>query len=210
MSRICKFILLIIVMGLGWPGIHAQEENALYWEGAGDTPSMEDYAFEGHYLRFTEFPVGVYINPGAGEIWQAALADAIEQVSEVVPLQATANAAEAQIIIRVVGTTYFERLTPCDGIHQDGCSQMIPLGQPGTSGFSLHSRVWIRRDTRLPVENVLLHELIHALGLLVHSPDPGDVMYNGTEAPVTRLSARDVATLVYLYEQPALENGTEE
>ncbi len=47
----------------------------------------------------------------------------------------------------------------------------------------------------------VMHEVGHALGLLGHSPDPGDILY-AVEAPRPALSDRDRATLAALYARP--------
>lgn len=49
-------------------------------------------------------------------------------------------------------------------------------------------------------KNILAHELGHALGLLGHSPDKGDLMYSVTDE-YSRLSQRDLNTLKKLYER---------
>lgn len=50
---------------------------------------------------------------------------------------------------------------------------------------------------------VVLHEMGHALGLIGHSPEPGDIMYaSATITSSTALSERDRATLRALYAKP--------
>jgi predicted Zn-dependent protease len=52
------------------------------------------------------------------------------------------------------------------------------------------------------VYRVLLHEMGHALGLVGHSPDDGDIMGAPPRKDVTSLSPRDRTTLRMLYERP--------
>ncbi len=49
-------------------------------------------------------------------------------------------------------------------------------------------------------KNILAHELGHALGLLGHSPEKGDLMFSVTDE-YSRLSQRDLNTLQKLYER---------
>lgn len=58
-------------------------------------------------------------------------------------------------------------------------------------------------DVRLLLlQNVVTHELGHALGILGHSPIKGDMMYKETDE-CSRLSQRDVNTLTRLYRMKA-------
>lgn len=170
----------------------------MYWEGAGDTPPMEAYANEGRYPRFDEVPIAVFLDAQAAAEWQQALDHSLAELQGVVPLRRGERAAPLQI--RVLSPLQFWLLSPCEW-QTDGCG-VLNIGPNGPEGW-----VWVRENPSLPLEHLLLHEIIHALGLRVHSPHPGDVMYNGQDAAPTRLSPRDVATLRYLYQQPAWENS---
>lgn len=50
---------------------------------------------------------------------------------------------------------------------------------------------------------IALHEIGHLLGIKGHSTDPRDIMYASIQPNVPRLSARDIATVRALYQQPA-------
>jgi predicted Zn-dependent protease len=52
------------------------------------------------------------------------------------------------------------------------------------------------------VHRVLLHEMGHALGLMGHSPDSGDIMGGPPREDVAGLSQRDRTTLKMLYARP--------
>jgi predicted Zn-dependent protease len=48
------------------------------------------------------------------------------------------------------------------------------------------------------LQNIVTHELGHALGMLGHSPNQADVMYPVTDEH-SRLSQRDINTVIKLY-----------
>ncbi len=54
-------------------------------------------------------------------------------------------------------------------------------------------------DHKLPLlQNLVTHELEHAIGLMGHSPDRGDMMYRDTDE-YSRISQRDLNTLQKIY-----------
>jgi predicted Zn-dependent protease len=56
-------------------------------------------------------------------------------------------------------------------------------------------------SSRYPcLQNIVTHELGHALGLLGHSPNQADIMFPVTDEH-SRLSQRDVNTVIKLYDQ---------
>lgn len=188
--------------------VHAQTPASppdTYWNGAGDTPGMEHYRQSGNLLRYSQFPVRVYLSPNTESRWQQALSHAIQQLDPIVPVFRVSYPAQANLWITVLSPATFVSAAPCDTDHTDGCGGIYPIGLPGEPGFHVEGHLWIRADSPIPAQHLILHEMIHALGLLVHSPDPGDVMYNGSDAAPTMLSARDRATLLYLYQQPTWE-----
>lgn len=196
-------ILVCLILFLG-SSVQAQGLSETYWDGAGDTPSMNYYEQAGGYLRFTEFPVRVYLELGASDAWEQALDRALFQLRKVLPIIQTRVPSRGDIFIDLIPSEQFPYRAPCDDQHTDACSRMLPIADPGLSNFTLLSRIWIREETPLPAEHVLLHELMHALGLLVHSPHPDDVLFNGIDSTPIILSDRDRATLAYLYNQPAI------
>jgi predicted Zn-dependent protease len=71
-------------------------------------------------------------------------------------------------------------------------------------------RVLISPGQRLEaIQATALHELGHAFGLWGHSDNPGDAMaVSPGSQPVLRLSARDLATIRWLYSQPSPMGST--
>lgn len=192
MKNLYIFLLVFSTFFISW-------QTPDYWEGAGDTPAMSAYGQQGRFLRFTDFPIQVYMLPDEG--WETALEHALLQLNEVLPIQRTTLSAQADILISVVAPEDFQAATPCLDFQTEGCAVIRPVGQ--AEHFSVIGHVWLNTASPLPPKHLLLHELIHALGLLVHSPFPDDVMYNGSDSFPILLSPRDRATLLRLYTSPA-------
>jgi predicted Zn-dependent protease len=78
-------------------------------------------------------------------------------------------------------------------------------GGPGSAG-RVEPRVEVLispGQRREAIQATALHELGHAFGLWGHSDDPGDAMAASPGSqPILRLSARDRATMRWLYAQP--------
>ncbi|KAB2906429.1 MAG: hypothetical protein F9K27_02165 [Anaerolineae bacterium] len=202
MKNLYIFLLVFITFFIGLPfPTPTAETPIIYWDGAGDTPPMSAYEQDGRYLRFTEFPILVYM-PFDSK-WESALENALQQVSAMVPIRRISDSTQADILISLVSPEDFLAATPCLEHQTEGCAVIRPVGHPGHPGFTVIGHLWLNTATALPPHHVLLHELIHALGLLVHSPYPSDVMYNGNDAFPTTLSLQDRATLHQLYTAPA-------
>lgn len=77
------------------------------------------------------------------------------------------------------------------------------VGPPQVIELNLDLIMRKQPNTRLRLlQNVVTHECGHALGLLGHSCDPNDMMYAITDEH-SRLSRRDIQTLIRLYQQKA-------
>jgi predicted Zn-dependent protease len=158
-----------------------------------------------HWCVWIEPPGGA---PSAGiwELrWQAAVDGALASWRQVLPIQLVGDPAFAQVRVR-------RRRPP---LAPDASGRM--RASHGRATLTLEA---VRRDGDIrlePVVDVLLspaqrqsaiqatalHELGHAFGLWGHSDHNSDAMaaIPGAE-PVLQLSARDLATLRWLYSQP--------
>jgi predicted Zn-dependent protease len=176
----------------------------MYWEGDGSGITMEFYFEDGRYLRFYEFPVTVYYDPGdvteGANVWAYAFENALRELNQVVQIEATDDRENANIIISVVPP---EQLATACVIREvgvlAGCASMGRIG--GATKPFVRGLAFVATDSHNPV-GVVLHELLHALGVVVHSPDPDDIMYF-EETQIKKLSARDLNTLRRLYDSPS-------
>lgn|GEM_PF-2787981 len=178
-----------------------------YWTGLGDGDTMDQYTRGGgRYLRFFEFPINVYLDAPEDVVWQRSLDSAIGQLSPYISIQQVFIETEATMSVIVLPPSDYERWSGCPAQHTAGCASIINFGDfaGGDSEHRIYGQVWVATDSYNPV-GVLLHEMLHALGIVVHSPNRNDIMY-----PVitnrTTLSQRDINTLMRLYANPSYDD----
>lgn len=150
-------------------------------------------------LVWSHFPVTVYFDGNAPETWQSQMMSVVEQWGEYLPLQQIEESERANIVI-------WQRRPPPRRVGDDFRAAAARVS------YELY---W--RDQRLghrfeillsptqgteAAQAALRHELGHALGIWGHSDRPTDVMYYSQVRRPPMISARDLATLRYVYEQP--------
>lgn len=172
-------------------------ENS-YWTGDG-VKSMEDYQYEGAYLRFYKFPVMVWINRPDDALWSPALNYTINLLSPIVPMERTEFLDEADITVYVDDAAEYYSHCPAQ---TSGCASM-EYDYDAAGDFVPFSWVHLLADYPQPYISIV-HEVIHALGVFVHSPDINDVMwFSEGYGDGLSLSERDRNTLAILYALPA-------
>lgn len=172
-----------------------------YWLGNGDGTTMELYYANGRYWRFYEFPVTLYFeSEGSDLIWDYAVKNAIAELNQVIEVERTDDERQADIVLKIVDAIQLAKECEVSDIFVvAGCATFRTWGgsaRPDFRGFA-----FVSTAAFYPVAAVL-HELVHALGVVVHSPDPDDIMYF-QETPNTSLSIRDINTLRRLYSSPS-------
>ncbi len=174
-----------------------------YWEGNNDGITMEYFTINGRYRRFYQYPVKLYVHNIPTAIWAGAVDNALREIGQVVPIELTTNPDLADITLeilspeavqrRCVGLSFTARVVGCGAIDYQG-----GIVEPIIKGKAL-----VSTDTNNPYGTVL-HELLHTMGIVVHSPDPRDIMYYAeTNQLHTTLTQRDINTLRRLYASPS-------
>ena len=175
-----------------------------YWDGIGDGFTLETYTRSGgRHLRFYEFPVKIWLDAPLDPIWTDAVNHAVQEIGQVVPLEMVNSDAEATISILVLDPSEYERWSGCPQLETAGCARILDLGDiaGGDTYHRIVGQVWVSTYSQYP-RFVVMHELLHALGVMVHSPYETDVMYP-IEANISNLSQRDLNTLWRLYANPS-------
>lgn len=173
-----------------------------YWYGTGDGVTMEHLVIDGRYRRFYQFPVNLYVVAPDSAVWAQAVANAVSQLERVIDIELTTDRTSADIILEILppdevqqrcAGLSFTRVVGCASIDYQG-----GIVAPVIKGYAL-----VATDTNNPTGTVL-HELMHAVGVVVHSPNPDDIMYfEETPRIITQLSQRDYNTLRRLYASPS-------
>jgi len=173
-----------------------------YWEGDGEM-SMWDVQFrDGSFARFTVFPINLWVGGyGGGQMTdqqEAAVDNAIREISQIVPIQRVEDRLFAHITLWLMTDEQFNTYAQCHNIETAvGCTSPI-----FTNVGILINTVWLHATDDC-FADTLLHELTHALGLLVHSPNREDIMYFMLTCVGPHYSQRDLHTLRALYAAPA-------
>lgn len=143
--------------------------------------------------------------PQTTQRWQVAIAEALKEWQQVLPIALVGEPERAQVIV-------WRRRPP---LGQDGTGRV--RASHGRALLSLRSRGDRRAPTVEPRVDVLispgqrkeaiqataLHELGHAFGIWGHSDQPEDAMaVSPGPHPILQLSERDRATVRWLYQQP--------
>jgi hypothetical protein len=171
-----------------------------YWNGSDDSVTMERFTVNGRYRRFYDFPVKLYVSGANNDRWQQAVANSVSEINRVVSIQLTNNRNEADIVLEImsprrvqaqcVGFSSLTRVVGCGTIEYQG-----GIVEPVIEGHAI-----VSTDTNNPTGTVL-HELLHAMGVVVHSPYRTDIMYfEETTDIITKMTYRDINTLRRLYE----------
>lgn len=174
-----------------------------YWDGIGDGYTLETFTRTGgRHLRFYEFPVKVYIDGGDDE-WHSAVNSAIVQLNQVVPIELINDEPQATMVIYILPPDDYERWSGCPKAETLGCAVILDLGDFGGGDryHRIYGQVYLSTDSYNKT-GTALHEMLHALGVMVHSPEPGDIMYPMVTERTT-LSQRDLNTLRRLYANPS-------
>lgn len=181
-------LILLFVMFSFIPGSVAQQPD--------DASMIVRVQGTDTYFRFDHTPVVVCPGEGYTEAWAEAAALAIAEINQVVGMVIGQETCD-------VFLSFPRRLPSLEcGQRSDtwGCT-WIDFVQEGDH-LRMQSYVYILQN-RSEKQWLVLHELLHALGIAGHSRNSADATYAYVQTRSAGLSDNDVAVLSYLYQQPA-------
>ncbi len=145
------------------------------------------------YFRFDPLPISL-CTYGELEEWNESIDSAVAEINQYVPIQRAADNCDIEMNI-------VSRLpSHCNYGDTWGCTN-IDYRQDGDS-LQMISTVYILED-RPGRLFLLLHEMLHAMGIVGHSQNRNDIMFPVVQQETASLSSSDVAILQYLYKQQA-------
>lgn len=179
------------------------------------------------YLLWSRFPLQVYVaskgtdgtalTPQQAEIWQQATDSALQEWGTYLPLERSLQPESADILIRPQRPPLQITRDPDTGRRDVRARAGETRYQfywrrddPGEPPILAHRTIVDLAPTvgRQALEATARHEMGHALGLWGHSDDPADALYPRQVRDPMPISARDLNTLIRLYQQPSRLGGT--
>lgn len=178
------------------------------------------------YLVWSQFPVKVYIEPGARspslftytsqreQAWVDAVEAAVREWSVYFPLETTLNADIADITVLrsppplVSSQQNSSEPKPWDRNYRIRSAEtrydLYISRAESQPGRLIHRCTILLRPNQTPqyLQAAARHELGHALGIWGHSPLQTDALYFSQVRQPPAISLRDVNTLKRVYEQP--------
>lgn len=169
------------------------------------------------YLRWPHLPICVYVQPAeAGTTaaaertrqWVEAVTAAIATWNRYLPLQLVTAPELADILVQRRSPPLRRapdgRLAPARSAETVFHLFLEPIGQDQEAILPRFRIDLGSQQGPLGLQQTALHELGHALGIWGHSPDGQDVMVDRqTPQAILQPSARDLATLSQIYQQPS-------
>lgn len=144
------------------------------------------------YFRFDHEPVTLCQLTTVSDEWSLAIGNAIQQINQFIGM--VMGTENCDILLSITATL------PIHCKHTWGCTD-IGYRQSGDHLIMI-SQVSIL-SSRSERMFLLLHELLHALGIIGHSDDRNDIMYPVVNSSIKILSASNGALLEYLYSRLA-------